>query len=91
MLLYAVTSPAQAHGDSFQDGSERALNSPMFDCLSPFSFRATQGLSPGISCGRSYRTLRDGSVEDAFTGTACQATISLSLRDKSHSHSKVSH
>jgi len=26
-LCYAVPSPARAHGDSFQDGSERALNS----------------------------------------------------------------
>src|SRR5580693_9489244 len=35
----------------------------------------------GISCARSYRTLRDGSFEDAFPGTSCQATIGVSLRD----------
>jgi hypothetical protein len=29
----------------------------------------------GISCVRSYRTLRDGSFEDALPGTSCQATI----------------
>ena len=28
-----------------------------------------------FSCARSYRTLRDGSFEDAFPGTPCQATI----------------
>jgi hypothetical protein len=32
MLLYAVASLARAHGDSFQDGSERALNSPENQC-----------------------------------------------------------
>jgi hypothetical protein len=37
------------------------------------------------SSARSYRTLRDGSFEDAFPGTSCLATISLSLYDKSHS------
>jgi hypothetical protein len=35
----------------------------------------------GISCARSYRTLRDGSFEDAFPGTSCQARIGVSLRD----------
>jgi hypothetical protein len=35
----------------------------------------------GISCARSYRTLRDGSFEDVFPGTSCQATIGVSLRD----------
>jgi hypothetical protein len=35
----------------------------------------------GTSCTRSYRTLRDGSSEDAFPGTSCQATIGVSLRD----------
>ena len=35
----------------------------------------------GISYARSYRTLRDGSFEDAFPGTSCQATIGVSLRD----------
>src|ERR1700692_357090 len=34
-----------------------------------------------VSCARSYRTLRDGSFEDAFPGTSCQATIGASLRD----------
>jgi hypothetical protein len=38
-------------------------------------------VSRRISCARSYRTLRDGSFEDAFPGTSCQATIGLSLRD----------
>jgi hypothetical protein len=35
----------------------------------------------GLSRARSYRTLRDGSFEDAFPGTSCQATIDVSLRD----------
>ena len=34
-----------------------------------------------IGCARAYRTLRDGSFEDAFPGTSCQATIGVSLRD----------
>jgi hypothetical protein len=33
----------------------------------------------------SYRTLRDGSLGWRYPGTSCLATISLSLRDKSHS------
>jgi hypothetical protein len=33
------------------------------------------------SCARSYRTLRGGSLEDAFPGTSCQATIGVSRRD----------
>jgi hypothetical protein len=36
----------------------------------------------GISCARSYRTLRDGSFGARFPGTSCQATIGLSLRDE---------
>ena len=36
----------------------------------------------GISCARSYRTLRDGSFWGGdVPGTSCQATIGLSLRD----------
>src|ERR1700722_13595685 len=35
----------------------------------------------GTSCARSYRTLRDGSLEGVFPGTSCQATIGLSLQD----------
>jgi hypothetical protein len=31
----------------------------------------------GTSCDRSYRTLRDGSLEGAFPGTSCQATIGV--------------
>jgi hypothetical protein len=30
---------------------------------------------------QSCRTLRDGSLEDTFPGTSCQATIVKSLRD----------
>jgi hypothetical protein len=36
----------------------------------------------GISCARSYRTLRDGPFGARFPGTSCQATIVLSLRDE---------
>jgi hypothetical protein len=43
--------------------------------------RTNQSSSSSISCARSYRTLRDGSFEDAFPGTSCQATIGVSLRD----------
>ena len=46
------------------------------------SFRCThESIENVISRARSYRTLRDGSFEDAFPGTSCQATIGLSLRD----------
>jgi hypothetical protein len=38
--------------------------------------------SSGISYARSSRTLRDGAFPGlAFPGTACQATIGVSLRD----------
>jgi hypothetical protein len=39
----------------------------------------------GTSCVRSYRTLRDGALEvwrGAVPGTSCQATVGLSLRDR---------
>jgi hypothetical protein len=35
-----------------------------------------------IGYARSYRTLRDGSFEDAVPVTSCQVTIGLSLRDR---------
>src|SRR6476646_6437455 len=35
-----------------------------------------------VKATRSYRTLRDGSFEDALPGTSCQATIGVSLRDR---------
>ncbi len=57
MLLYAVGSPTQAHGDSFQDGSERALNSPMFDASRPSISGRTQGLPLG-NCVLSRRALK---------------------------------
>jgi hypothetical protein len=47
--------------------------------MAPISMRNTSG----ISCARSYRTLRDGPFEGHFPGTSCLATISLSLRDNS--------
>jgi hypothetical protein len=40
----------------------------------------------GISCARSYRTLRDGSFEDAFPGTSCQATIGVVPTGRSCRH-----
>ncbi len=80
MLLYAVASPAQATAiASRMVLRERSI----VRCLMPLALQlqGDPGLSPGISCGRSYRALRDGSFEDAFPGTLCQATIGVSLRD----------
>ena len=50
MLLYAVASTARAHGDSFQDGSDRALNSLEAQCSIGFQpvFCRTERCFPAI-------------------------------------------
>jgi hypothetical protein len=53
------------------------------NCAFSSSVPPSNFLGSGISCARSYRTLRDDSFlsRGAFPGTSCQATIGLSLRD----------
>src|SRR5271166_1751938 len=51
----------------------RRVFSPSLRNTAHISTRNTSG----ISCARSYRTLRDGSFEGRFPSTSCQATIGV--------------
>ena len=53
-----------------------------YDRCCPTGRAFDEDKTSGISCARSYRTLRDGSFGARFPGTSCQATIGLSLRDR---------
>jgi hypothetical protein len=55
--------------------------SQLQETVHPIEQQLEQHRTPGLAAPESYRTLRDGSFEDAFPGTSCQATIGVSLRD----------
>jgi hypothetical protein len=78
----AGSGNAPLHRAAARTSSDTHLSRRVFSPFKENTAHVSTKNTPEIRCARSYRALRDGSFpRHAFPGTACQATIAVSLRD----------